>query len=202
MVAERLLEREDQAHRSLGTAEAVTGLYRAEAEEKSLIQDLLRGRTVDESLDARRSDEDDEDAGLEDFLADFFGPVGEEAPPMEPTAADSSAAGTESSGGRAAASPVLPRLFDSTAHFLDDALREVYPDARERLDLDRDQQSGLFSFRPPTELVHRLKALPMDYLREQRLRERLLVTFNRRLAEHRCSVPGSRPRRAGRRSPC
>ncbi|MFG3159804.1 SNF2-related protein [Streptomyces sp. NPDC048232] len=192
VVAERLLEREDQAHRSLGTAEAVTGLYRAEAEEKSLIQDLLRGRTVDESLDARRSGEDVQDAGLDDFLADFFGPVGEEAPSAEPTEADgsapaaapSAAVGTESSGGRAAASPVLPRLFDSTAQFLDDALREVYPDARERLDLDRDQQSGLLSFRPPTELVHRLKALPSDYLREQRLRERMLVTFNRRLAEH------------------
>ncbi|MER7899310.1 DEAD/DEAH box helicase [Streptomyces sp. NPDC096046] len=192
VVAERLLEREDQAHRSLGTAEAVTGLYRAEAEEKSLIQDLLRGRTVDESLDARRSGEEVQDAGLDDFLADFFGPVGEEAPSAEPTEADgsapaaapSAAVGTESSGGRAAASPVLPRLFDSTAQFLDDALREVYPDARERLDLDRDQQSGLLSFRPPTELVHRLKALPSDYLREQRLRERMLVTFNRRLAEH------------------
>nr|WP_237546425.1 DEAD/DEAH box helicase [Streptomyces sp. SID5606] len=192
VVAERLLEREDQAHRSLGTAEAVTGLYRAEAEEKSLIQDLLRGRTVDESLDARRSGEDVQDAGLDDFLADFFGPVGEEAPPAEPTDADgsapavapSAAVGAESSGGRAVASPVLPRLFDSTAQFLDDALREVYPDARERLDLDRDQQSGLLSFRPPTELVHRLKALPSDYLREQRLRERMLVTFNRRLAEH------------------
>ncbi|MFJ4360923.1 DEAD/DEAH box helicase [Streptomyces massasporeus] len=192
VVAERLLEREDQAHRSLGTAEAVTGLYRAEAEEKSLIQDLLRGRTVDESLDARRSGEEVQDAGLDDFLADFFGPVGEETPPAEPTDADGSASvaappaavGAESSGGRAVASPVLPRLFDSTAQFLDDALREVYPDARERLDLDRDQQSGLLSFRPPTELVHRLKALPSDYLREQRLRERMLVTFNRRLAEH------------------
>ncbi|CBG73592.1 putative helicase SNF2 family protein [Streptomyces scabiei 87.22] len=188
VVAERLLEREDQAHRSLGTAEAVTGLYRAEAEEKSLIQDLLRGRTVDESLDARRSDADGEDAGLDDFLADFFGPVGEEAPPAEATeSADSVPTGTSGTGasaGRTGASPVLPRLFDSTAHFLDDALREVYPDARERLDLDRDQQSGLLSFRPPTELVHRLKALPMDYLREQRLRERMLVTFNRRLAEH------------------
>ncbi|MFH8708811.1 DEAD/DEAH box helicase [Streptomyces rubrogriseus] len=186
VVAERLLKREDQAHRSLGTAEAVTGLYRAEAEEKSLIQDLLRGRTVDESLDARRSGANGEDAGLDDFLADFFGPVGEEAPPADPTESTGSTPtpGTESSGGRTAASPVLPRLFDSTAHFLDDALREVYPDARERLELDRDQQSGLLSFRPPTELVHRLKALPSDYLREQRLRERMLVTFNRRLAEH------------------
>ncbi|MEU6367490.1 DEAD/DEAH box helicase [Streptomyces sp. NPDC046931] len=188
VVAERLLEREDQAHRSLGTAEAVTGLYRAEAEEKSLIQDLLRGRTVDESLDARRSGTDGEDAGLDDFLADFFGPVGEDASQADGAEPDGSTAtsgpGTEPSAGRAAASPVVPRLFDSTAHFLDEALREVYPDARDRLDLDRDQQSGLLSFRPPTELVHRLKALPMDYLREQRLRERLLVTFNRRLAEH------------------
>ncbi|MEU9647541.1 helicase-related protein [Streptomyces sp. NPDC048110] len=186
VVAERLLEREDQAHRSLGTAEAVTGLYRAEAEEKSLIQDLLRGRTVDEPLDARRAGADGEDTGLDDFLADFFGPVGEEAPPADPTegAGSTPLSDTDSSGGRDATSPVLPRLFDSTAHFLDDALREVYPDARERLDLDRDQQSGLLSFRPPTELVHRLKALPSDYLREQRLRERMLVTFNRRLAEH------------------
>ncbi|MDH6625684.1 ERCC4-related helicase [Streptomyces sp. LBL] len=205
VVAERLLEREDQAHRSLGTAEAVTGLYRAEAEEKSLIQDLLRGRTVDESLNARRSGADGEDAGLDDFLADFFGSVGEAGPVGEaggsgpvgegpraaesgssaPAGTGSSSAGTgSSSADRAAASPVVPRLFDSTAHFLDEALREVYPDARDRLDLDRDQQSGLLSFRPPTELVHRLKALPMDYLREQRLRERLLVTFNRRLAEH------------------
>jgi hypothetical protein len=68
-----------EAHRSLGTAEAVTGLYRAEAEEESLIQDLLRGRSVDESLDTRRSGTDGEDAGLDDFLADFFRPVGEEA---------------------------------------------------------------------------------------------------------------------------
>ncbi|WMX44500.1 hypothetical protein RGF97_05990 [Streptomyces roseicoloratus] len=60
----------------------------------------------------------------------------------------------------------------------------MYPDARDRLELDRDEQSGLLSFRPPADLLHRLKALPVDYLREQRLRERLLVTFNRRLAQH------------------
>lgn len=188
VVAERLLEREDQAHRSLGTAEAVTGLYRAEAEERSLIQDLLRGRTVDESLDTPRSASDGRDAGLDDFLADFFGSVDATAERAGDPDADGrdepSLAGTPSSADRDDASPVLPRLFDSTAHFVDEALREVYPDARDRLELDRDQQSGLISFRPPTELIHRLKALPSDYLREQRLRERLLVTFNRRLAEH------------------
>ncbi|MET9105619.1 DEAD/DEAH box helicase [Streptomyces zhihengii] len=186
LVSERLLEREDQAHRSLGTAEAVTGLYRAEAEEKSLIQDLLRGRTVDESLDGRRSGEEAGTAAMDDFLADFFGSVGEE--PEAEVAGDTVQSSPEAPGSGTSTSTgtvsVLPRLFDSTAHFLDEALREVYPDARDRLDLDRDEQSGLLSFRPPADLLHRLKALPVDYLREQRLRERLLVTFNRRLAQH------------------
>ncbi|MBL1095717.1 DEAD/DEAH box helicase [Streptomyces coffeae] len=187
VVAERLLGREDQAHRSLGTAEAVTGLYRAEAEEKSLIQDLLRGKTVDESLDSRRPGADAEDTGTDDFLADFFGPVGEEPTDQanpEDSAGTSRPDAASAASGRATGSPVLPRLFDSTAHFLDEALGEVYPDAHDRLELDRDPQSGLLSFQPPADLIHRLKALPMDYLREQRLRERLLVTFNRRLAEH------------------
>ncbi|WP_246095164.1 DEAD/DEAH box helicase [Streptomyces roseicoloratus] len=187
LVSERLLEREDQAHRSLGTAEAVTGLYRAEAEEKSLIQDLLRGRTVDESLDGRRSGEDAGTDAMDDFLADFFGAVGDE--PQAEAAEAGGASAPETAGGATGAGTgeatgsVLPRLFDSTAHFLDEALREVYPDARDRLELDRDEQSGLLSFRPPADLLHRLKALPVDYLREQRLRERLLVTFNRRLAQ-------------------
>ncbi|GHD60549.1 DEAD/DEAH box helicase [Streptomyces goshikiensis] len=191
LVAERLLDREDQAHRSLGTAEAVTGLYRAEAEEKSLVQDLLRGKTVDESLDSARSGAETDAAVMDDFLADFFGSVGEEPSEAEAdTTEDSSQESATRSaaeirgGGAVTGGAVLPRLFDSTAHFLDEALREVFPDARERLDLDRDEQSGLLSFRPPTDLLHRLKALPVDYLREQGLRERLLVTFNRRLAQH------------------
>ncbi|CAL9564818.1 SNF2-related protein [Streptomyces sp. enrichment culture] len=184
LVSERLLEREDQAHRSLGTAEAVTGLYRAEAEEKSLIQDLLRGRTVDESLDGRRSGGDAGTDGMDDFLADFFGAVGDEPQEEDGTVAEESAPDTAGGtpGTGTGTGSVLPRLFDSTAHFLDEALREVYPDARDRLELDRDEQ-GLLSFRPPADLLHRLKALPVDYLREQRLRERLLVTFNRRLAQ-------------------
>ena len=57
-------------------------------------------------------------------------------------------------------------------------------DARGSLDLSTDDESGLLSFVPPPDLLHRLKALPPDYVREQRLRERLLVTLNRRLAEH------------------
>ncbi|MBT2528843.1 DEAD/DEAH box helicase [Streptomyces sp. ISL-99] len=160
-VAERLLEREDEAHRSLGTAEAVSGLYRAEAEEKSLIHDLLKGRTVDESLQQTA----EEAGGTDDFLADFFGSVGEEVAAESTPAAD------------------VPRLFTGTREFIDEAVREVYPDAQAQLDMDRDTETGLISFKPPSDLVHRMKALPPDYRREQRLGERLLVTLNRKLAD-------------------
>ncbi|MDF6046436.1 DEAD/DEAH box helicase [Streptomyces sp. JH14] len=175
LVAERLLEREAQAHQSLGTAEAVSGLYRAEAEEKSLIQDLLRGRTVDESLDADRTS--DTDDGVDDFLADFFGAVNDE--PEEDTATTDAGDGTG-----AVPKAHVPRLFSSAREFLDEALREVYPDAHDRLDLSADPETGLLSFVPPSDLIHRLKALPPDYVREQGLRDRLKVTFNRRLADH------------------
>ncbi|MGW4194596.1 SNF2-related protein [Streptomyces sp. NPDC005004] len=175
LVAERLLEREAQAHQSLGTAEAVSGLYRAEAEEKSLIQDLLRGRTVDESLDTDRAADSSDDDAVDDFLADFFGPVNEE--PEEDTASD----GGDGTGSVPRAD--VPRLFASAREFLDEALREVYPDAHDRLDLSVDPETGLLSFVPPSDLVHRLKALPPDYVREQGLRDRLKVTFNRRLAD-------------------
>lgn len=168
-VAERLLEREDEAHRSLGTAEAVSGLYRAEAEEKSLIQDLLRGRTVDESLQHTAT----EAAEADDFLADFFGAVdavGDDGP-------------AEGGSDTAPATADVPRLFAGTREFIDEAVREVFPDAQRQLEMDRDPETGLISFRPPSDLVHRMKSLPPDYRREQRLHERLLVTLNRKLAD-------------------
>ncbi|MER5994786.1 DEAD/DEAH box helicase [Streptomyces viridosporus] len=176
LVSERLLEREAQAHQALGTAEAVSGLYRAEAEEKSLIQDLLRGRTVDESLDADRTSGADDGDGVDDFLADFFGAVNDE--PEE----DAAGGDTDDASGAVPRAHV-PRLFGSAREFLDEALREVYPDAHDRLDLSIDPEQGLLSFVPPSDLVHRLKALPPDYVREQGLRDRLKVTFNRRLAD-------------------
>ncbi|MEU6555032.1 DEAD/DEAH box helicase [Streptomyces sp. NPDC046915] len=179
-VAERLLEREDEAHRSLGTAEAVSGLYRAEAEEKSLIQDLLRGRTVDESLDATAGAAAAEDSGV-DFLADFFGALDDLTDGTDDT--DDPGAPSDTDGAAPPAPADVPRLFAGTRDFIDEAIREVFPDAQRQLELDEDPETGLMSFRPPSDLVHRLKSLPPDYRREQRLHERLLVTLNRKLAD-------------------
>lgn len=152
----------------MGTAEAVSGLYRADAEEKSLIQDLLRGRTVDESLDATAQAAAAEDSGT-DFLADFFGAVGDDPDEVD---------------GDAPPAPAdVPRLFTNTREFIDEAMREAFPESQRELELDQDPETGLISFRPPSDLTHRLKALPLDYRREQRLHERLLVTLNRKLAD-------------------
>src|SRR5690606_24429492 len=86
-VAEKLLAKEEAAHRSIGTAEAVTGEYRPEREEKRLIQDLLEGKTVEESLEERP---------LGDMLADLLGSVGVDPVDADPEPAD------------------VPRLFEST----------------------------------------------------------------------------------------
>ncbi|MDB4872767.1 MAG: helicase [Gemmatimonadales bacterium] len=94
-VAEKLLDKEAEAHRTLGTADAVTGEYRAEREERRLIQDLLDGKTVEQSIEERP---------LGDLLADLFGPVGADPADPDPLRAQ------------------VPRLFDSTEAFIREAV--------------------------------------------------------------------------------
>ncbi|WP_248965312.1 DEAD/DEAH box helicase [Sphaerisporangium perillae] len=94
-VAEKLLEKEATAHRTLGTAEAVTGEYRAEREERRLIQDLLDGKTVEQSI---------EDRPVEDFLADLLGSVGADPVNPDPLRAD------------------VPKLFAGSEAFVKEAV--------------------------------------------------------------------------------
>jgi Helicase conserved C-terminal domain len=57
LVGEKLLHREEEAHKIEGSAEAVTGLFRAQDEENRLVQDLIAGphrRTVDKGVAAER----------------------------------------------------------------------------------------------------------------------------------------------------
>ncbi|WP_433500843.1 DEAD/DEAH box helicase [Sphaerimonospora sp. CA-214678] len=94
-VAEKLLDKEETAHRSLGTAEAVTGEYRAEREERRLIQDLLAGKTVEQSLAEQQDD---------DPFADLFGSVDGGVLGADPLRAD------------------VPRLFDGSEAFVKEAV--------------------------------------------------------------------------------
>ncbi|MEU7573357.1 DEAD/DEAH box helicase [Micromonospora sp. NPDC049240] len=157
-VAQKLLDREAVAHRTLGSVEATTGLYDAKAEEDRLIRDLLAGRTVDESYETAHAEID--------VMADLFAEVG-----TAPVTADIARA-------------QVPKLFDSTPDFVDAALAEIYDDRPDdHIDLHRDDE--LLTFLAPDDLVHRLTDLPRSYLRAHREGEdlRLKVTFDRRLAQ-------------------
>jgi hypothetical protein len=94
-VAEKLLEKEEAAHRHLGTAEAVTGEYRAEREERRLIQDLLAGKTVEQSI---------EDRPVDDLFADLLGQVGADFADPDAPHAD------------------VPRLFADSEAFVKEAI--------------------------------------------------------------------------------
>lgn len=149
-VAEKLLVKEATAHRTLGTAEAVTGEYRAEREERRLIQDLLANKTVEQSIEERP---------IDDFLADLLGAVGEDPANPDPLKAD------------------VPRLFGSSEAFVKEAIASL------GLLKDLEDDGELLAFTPPPDLVHRLNALPGDYLRTHDVRKRMKVTFGRELAQ-------------------
>ncbi|WP_340558018.1 SNF2-related protein [Streptomyces sp. GSL17-111] len=163
-VAEKLLVREEEAHKLDGTAEAVSGLYRAEEEERRLIRELVRGGTVEEFLD---------DAPAADSaLADLFGQVDTITEEKLPERAE------------------LISLFEgNTADFVDTALAEVFQERAEELidwSSGADTKGGAyFSLSPALapDLLHRLKALPPSYLKEQGVAERMRLTFDRALAQ-------------------
>ncbi|GAA1999283.1 DEAD/DEAH box helicase [Nocardiopsis rhodophaea] len=154
-VAEKLLKREEQAHRSLGTAEAVTGEFSAKKEEDRLIHDLLTGRSVDESLD-RPGAGDVEDDWMGHLYGDGVGvPEHAAAPEIAP----------------------VPRLFDSTEAFVRTALETVCPEVQV------DEDGTMLAFEPPADLKHRLSVLPASYLKKRKVTERMRVTFDKQHGE-------------------
>ena len=153
-VAEKLLNREETAHRQLGTAEGVTRQFTAKKEEDRLVRDLLEGKTVEQSIDAAQS----ADPGT-DLLADLLAGVGDQPADDAPERAD------------------VPRLFASTEEFARAALASAAPEVHV------DDDGAMLAFRPPDDLVQRLAVLPPAYLRRHDVTERMRVTFNRRLAQ-------------------
>ncbi|MFC5954778.1 SNF2-related protein [Streptomyces pratens] len=141
-VAEKLLTREEEAHKLNGTAEAETGYYRADEEERRLIKELVEGGTVEDFLDAAPA------AGDTD-LADLFGQVDtitEEEPPRRAE---------------------VPSLFGGDLPaFVDTALAELFEDRAEDVlglsraeDAQRRRSLSLSPEKAP-DLLRRLKALP------------------------------------------
>ncbi|MGP4030119.1 SNF2-related protein, partial [Actinomadura sp. 3N407] len=169
LVGEKLLKREEEAHKIEGSAEAVTGLYRAKEEEDRLTLDLITGHTVEESIKQSQR-------GGAAFLSGLLGQVG--AVPEHPDVARA---------------PDL-RLFRSTADYFDEALRQICrPNPEDMLSLRRDDD-GTIAFQPPGDLLYRLKALPKSYLDEQHILPRkaepgrMRITFSKTLAGKRLTA--------------
>ncbi|MGP4049291.1 SNF2-related protein [Streptomyces sp. 2A115] len=164
-VAEKLLVREEEAHKLSGTAEAETGYYRADEEERRLIRELMEGGTVEDFLAGAPAADDADLAGL-------FGQVDTITEEELPERAE------------------VPSLFDGdTAAFVDTALAELYEDhAEDVIGLSRSKdakQRPYFSLSPDMapDLLRRLKALPPSYLKEQGVAERMILSFDRGLAQ-------------------
>ncbi|WP_062207676.1 SNF2-related protein [Streptomyces sp. NBRC 109706] len=164
-VAEKLLAREEEAHKLNGTAEAETGYYRADEEERRLIRELVEGGGVESFLESAPASADTD-------LADLFGQVDTITEQEPPARAE------------------LPSLFDGdTAAFVDTALAEVYDErAEDLIGLSRSEDAqgrAYLSLSPELapDLLRRLKALPPSYLKEQGVAQRMLLTFDRDLAQ-------------------
>ncbi|MDY0812397.1 DEAD/DEAH box helicase [Kitasatospora purpeofusca] len=169
LVGEKLLRREEEAHKIDGSAEAATGLYRAQEEENRLTKDLIAGRTVEQSIKASRQ------AGG-GMLAGLLAQVGAAPARHEVPRAQTL------------------RLFPDTASYFEAALRQVCrTNPEDELSLRRDPD-GTIAFEPPRDLSYRFRALPKSYLDEQRILPRrdepgrLRVTFSKDLAGRRLEV--------------
>lgn len=178
LVGAKLLAREEEAHRIEGTAEAVTGIYRAKEEDDRLTRDLIAGRTVEESIKQSSAG-----GGVKAVLGRLMGNVGAKKKTDDvPRATVPSLFGT--GGGT-----------DATSGYFDEALRQVChpisPDIALKL---RREKDGTIAFEPPSDLLHRLKALPKSYLTEQQIlptankEGRIRLTFDKGLAAKRLKV--------------
>lgn len=155
-VLSRLLERENQAHSTLGDVASLMGKHSV-GEEESAIRNVLAGKT---SLDEQLRTIDDVVAG--DDIDAFFAQIDLE--PDEP-----------------AALPELPRqsLYADDISFLDEALRASFCDiphadpAAGGVGWTVHANHGIAELVPPRDLRQRLGQLPQNYLQHGRVLERL-----------------------------
>ena len=208
-VLTRLMEKEDQAHRALGDAASLMGLYSGEKEEAAIREALAAGKDIDDVVP------DADDAFALDPMAALFatltgtaearGDDGEPAGPGgSPTPVDPAPAGPGGSPGLADASvsagparPATPLptsiLYETQLDYLRQALNELYerPEEAEQ----RQTGGGGVSWRehgtqhvvemvPPAGLRHRLSVLPQSYLHERHVQERLKLATTQKKGAH------------------
>ena len=188
-VLTRLMEKEDQAHRALGDAASLMGLYSGKKEEEAIRQALAAGKDIDDVVpDADDTLNLDPMAALFAKLTGTAEAKGDGA--VAPTGAGDSPADPSDPGDPAGpASPIQPAaplatstLYETQLDYLRQALTELY----ERPEEPEQRQTGgggvswrehgtqhVVEMVPPAGLRHRLSVLPQSYLRERRVQEHL-----------------------------
>lgn len=167
-IAVKLVGREDEVYRTFGDAAAVMGLYDEFAEEARLRDVFLENRALYPTDADQVLEVEDPFAGM---LAALDG--ADDEPQAAAEAAELAA--------------VLPRLFSSTREFADRAVEEIF-DGRADQVLgwrygELAGETDLLKLRPGPDLQRRLKALPVEYLRDHEVLTEMKATFNRDLAE-------------------
>ena len=186
-VLTRLMEKEDQAHRALGDAASLMGLYSGEKEEAAIREALAAGQDIDDVVP------DADDALNLDPMAALFAKLTGTAEAKgdgaaAPTGAGDSPADPSDPGDPAgpATQPAAPlatsTLYETQLDYLRQALTELY----ERPEEPEQRQTGgggvswrehgtqhVVEMVPPAGLRHRLSVLPQSYLRERRVQEHL-----------------------------
>lgn len=195
-VLTRLMEKEDQAHRALGDAASLMGLYSGEKEEQAIREALQQGADIDAVVP-------DVDSALElDPMAALFASLtgtaqagSDDGAPAAaaPAAADAvpndgAPAARRSPSARAAAPLPSSTLYDSQLDYLRQALTELYerPEEAEHGQTGgggvswREHEDHVVELVPPAGLRARLAVLPQSYLKDRHVQEHLLLATSQR----------------------
>ncbi|MEW6474311.1 MAG: helicase-related protein [Actinomycetota bacterium] len=156
-VVSRLVEKEHAAHRALGDAASVMGLYNAGSEEDA-IRAALQERDEAARLAALEEVAPTESAFDPWAFAGLTSPAGTDTTPARP---------------QVVSIDPFPSLFKGSAEFLEASLRHVFGDLSS---IGWEADPPVVSFCAPEDLMARLEALPQSYLRQRNLRERLRLT--------------------------
>jgi hypothetical protein len=173
-VLRRLVEKEHEAHRTLGDSASLMGRYEVRAEEAA-IREVLAGRQqlddVVRTVEEVRAGDD-----VAALLSQLF-----DNPATAAAAAEAAPAASSVEPVRATTET---GLFADEAAFLTEAVAQVFEtpasNARGGGILWREHPNlGLVEFEPRSDLRKRLEALPQSYLSERRVQEKLMLATSR-----------------------
>ncbi|WP_280464429.1 helicase-related protein [Nocardia cyriacigeorgica] len=165
-VLSRLLEKENQAHSTLGDVASLMGKHSVTEEESAIRDVLMRKTTLDEQV--RSIDEVVDGDDIDAFFAQMdLQP--DEAPEL----------------------PETPRqsLYPDDITFLDEALRAAFNDvphadpAAGGVDWTVHRDHGIAELVPPKDLRQRLSQLPQNYLQRGRVLERLKLATSTQVGD-------------------